>query len=1054
MIENDSKNGIFNRHQPSRDKNTRGIAFRAGKVIQSAEMNEMQSIEHARHRRVSDVMLREGDIVAGGVARLDPDTGELSIEKASVYLDGDIHDVEPQTLTISVTDDVTVGVWLIENYLTELDDPSLRNPAVGTRGANEPGAWRTIYETQWGTPENPPLGDDKSVNFYPVYQAKRGYLSAKEPPPHITAVTQAIAKYDVDSTGSEYIINGLSVRAVAGDGTEPQTYLIDAGRARIGGFAIEYPAARRIDFDARPQMMTVEGEPHLASGGSQRIWLNRRPLSAIEKVSITAEKTVTMTHANFNNSSDLLPDASVVSIISVSQGDVTYVEGNDFALMTGKIDWSLDGAEPATGSTYEVTYHYIRTTEVSDITDVGFVVDGAVSGSLILVDYTYHLPRLDRLCLDSEGEPQWLVGIAAPETPLPPAVPDNLLLLATIEQDWASTAETRPIRQDGNRLVTMSDLNTHNRRLDYLTEMLAQTRLEQTSSMQEAGRKRGLFADPFLSDNFRDLGSPQTAIVGGGILQLNIAPTAHWFTLDAPMTLPAENQVIVSQDAVTECLQINPYQAFDVLPALVDLSPDIDRWTVKKQAIVEEDSAEVLIHGSLWARTARPSSTLTLLSSESEALTFCRPIDVMVSVSGFGAGEFLDGVTFDGIPVAANGQVKADADGKLQFSITIPEKVPAGTKRVEVVGRGGTRGDAFFIADGKLITENFRRTRFSYIKNDPLAQTFTLSSLRQIAALEVWLCTVGQRPIRAQIRETLVGIPTQKILGEASLTPSQQTKGSNTFVFDSPIALSANVEYAIVILSDEAEPAVEVATLGEFDEKQQRWVTAQPYTVGALLSSSNASTWTPHNDKDLRFRLLATHYQQLTRNVDIGVLTVSEITDIAVFFTREIIGGGDNVTIVATMPDGRVLHLADGQTTAFNEPISGEITFTAKLMGTTTTAPILHKHIQVITGKIKNTGNYITRAIPAGANCRVRVLIDAFLPAGSQLQTFTRTDTQADWQALDRIGDRQLDDGQVELTYETGSTISATTVQVELRLSGHAGARPQLANLRTLVIEN
>lgn len=773
----------------------------------------------------------------------------------------------------------------------------------------------------------------------------------------------------------------------------------------------------------------------------------------IETVKITAEKTVTLTHANFNNAADTLPDASVAKIVSVTQGGTTYVEGTDFALQTGQIDWSLLGNEPATGTTYTVTYHYIRTASINDITRSGFVVSGAVAGSLILVDYTHHLPRLDRLCLDADGEPQFLPGIAALDNPLPPAVPDKLLLLATIEQDWVSAADVRAIRQDGHRLVTMADLNTHNRRLDYLTEMLAQTRLEQSSAMQESGSKRGLFADPFLSDQFRDGGSPQTAVVGGGLMQLNITPTAHWLSLPAPATLPQTRESVVAQPAVTGCMKINPYQAFDVMPAQITLHPDVDRWTVQKDAVTENDRAQVLIHARRWALTAKPSSSLTLLSSDSEAATYCRPISVAVSVVGFGVGERLDSVTFDGIEVPANGQVAADSNGEMTFIIDIPENVPAGTKRVHVIGRGGTAGDAYFVADGSIVTNNFRRTRFSYRRVDPLAQTFTLSQLRQIAAVEIGICTVGTRPIRAQIRETLVGIPTQTILGEATLTANEQQTGLNTLVFDAPVALSANVEYALVILSDEAAPAVQVATLGEFDADTQSWVTAQPYTVGALLSSSNASTWTPHNDKDLRFRLLATRYTQATRNVILGELDVTDITDIAVFFTREIIGGGDAVTVTAQLPGGDRLTFADGQTHALTAPLTGKITFTAHLTGTATTAPVLHKDIQILTGKIQSAGTYITRAIPAGPGCRVRVLVDAFLPAGSGLVVNYRLDSDFAWQTLSRISDKQLDDGTVELTYEAPTTVTANTVQVGLDLSGHAGARAQLSNLRVLVIE-
>ncbi|MGL4459789.1 MAG: hypothetical protein ACRCUB_15640, partial [Plesiomonas shigelloides] len=206
----------------------------------------------------------------------------------------------------------------------------------------------------------------------------------------------------------------------------------------------------------------------------------------------------------------------------------------------------------------------------------------------------------------------------------------------------------------------------------------------------------------------------------------------------------------------------------------------------------------------------------------------------------------------------------ADQKGTLRGKFTIPAKVQAGSKSVELVGNGGSRGSAVFVGEGILVSEvlqNVTRTTTTYY--DPLAQTFSLTEESQIGGVEVIVTAKGSTPISVQIRETQTGFPTQSILAESSIEPANITVGAwNRFEFKTPVRILANVEYAIVVLCNDPDGAVAIAELGKWDSTNGRWVTQQPYQVGVLLSSSNASTWTAHQDRDMTFRLLARRYTQ------------------------------------------------------------------------------------------------------------------------------------------------------------------------------------------------
>lgn len=52
--------------------------------------------------------------------------------------------------------------------------------------------------------------------------------------------------------------------------------------------------------------------------------------------------------------------------------------------------------------------------------------------------------------------------------------------------------------------------------------------------------------------------------------------------------------------------------------------------------------------------------------------------------------------------------------------------------------------------------------------------------------------------------------------------------------------------------------------------------------VGVLLSSSNASTWTVHNEADLWFELIGCQFEPKEKIVPIGVFTPARMSDVVI----------------------------------------------------------------------------------------------------------------------------------------------------------------------------
>lgn len=1072
------------------------LLYRDGYTLQGAELNEAQSASLARLKGIADALFKDGDVVRDASIIVDKATGAVRANAGAVYLCGAVREVAAAEFTIPTQDSVAVGVRLVENVVSELDDKSLYNPAIGSRGEGEPGAWRLRVDAVWGFD-----GDGGEGEFYPVYAVDDGELRAKEAPPTLDSFTQGIARYDRDSTGGgSYVVSGLTVLQAADDADGNQVYTVAEGRARVNGYGVELPTSRRLTYAAAPDLRVIDTEVHIADSasmteGGQRLTLAHPPLWRVTGLRITTRKTVTLTHGSYSGCSDVLPDTAVVSIVECRQGDTVYAQGADYKKSGDKVDWSPSGAEPATGSTYSATYDCVVSAEPLAQDADGFSVEGAVAGSNILISYEQALPRLDRLALTSDGQFQWIQGVASELNARAPDVPASLLPIATVMQTWR---ETRRVVNDGVRVVPFSETENINRRIDYVLREVSRQRLEADVFTRESGARAGLFVDPLLNDDMRDQGLEQTAAIipldGGGVLTLPVTATATALSADivAPTAAPWTPAVLLSQPLRTGSMRVNPYQAFDPLPAKVTLTPALDRWTETDtrwtSAVTQRFERTIYApndprHGQ---GIVSASSSAQNLGSTTTALEYLREIDVAYVIEGFGAGEQLASASFDGVPLAVSGT--ADGSGALSGTFRIPPNVPAGAKTVAFVGKGGTRASAVFVGQGELTVTTLRQVNtITTVWVDPLAQTVVLDRNVQLAGVDLWFTACGG-DARLQIREVQNGVPTRAILAEADIPRAAVVlNGGHTRVLlPAPLSLSANTEYALVVLCDDAETALAVAELSKFDPNSQTWVTSQPYQVGTLLSSSNGSTWTAHQEKDLTFRLLeAVFTAPSTGAADLGASTVTGATDLMLLALAETPTARTRVEYDLTLPGGEALTVAAGQPLRLATAISGAVKVTARLSGEENAGPVLWPGTQLVSGAVAESADYYSRSIPAQGAAKAVLVYDALIPSGAAVTPMLQMDG-GEWAGpaardggrprgasdagttlpasegesptgsggepgLVLDGTTQQGDGLVEYRFKSALS-NVNEIKVKLTLTGAGTARPQVRNIRLMAV--
>ena len=630
------------------------LLFRAGDGLQSRELNEIQTTLIHRLQGVADALLKDGDIVSGANLQIDADTGLVTLEAGRVYLPGAVREVPAATFTVPTEGRVAVGVRFSTRTITELEDPHLREPAVGVRNYQEPGAGRLQETLAWGW-EGSGTSDGQPGDFHAVYALDNGLLENRRQPPVLDGVIASLARYDYDANG-HYVTEGLGVRFLSTDAdAQEHIFSVAEGRANIDGFKVERSQSQRLRLPIDPDLQRVSSEPQVfndSGDGSMVVTINRPPLAQVIDIKVTQQKTETVVHGAFTGSRDVLTEPTVVAVLEVKQGGTTYTQGTDYKVVGDEVDWSPGGAEPAPGSSYQVTYQYIASITPTDLSDTGFKVTGVVQGSTMYIDYQWKLPRVDVLALTADGQVERIKGISQVRNPVAPTVPASRLALAEIAYDWRRGSEPT-VRNVAIRTIKVSELTAMQRQIADLYDLMALERLRVDANIREPAAKKGLFVDNFLDDDLRDQGVAQTGAIVAGVLTLPITASAQHAkdNGNALITLDYTLIPVIEQLARTGSMKINPYQAFEPVPARVTLNPAVDQFTVTNTTWASDVTERLITGSDVLEQVVETRRSEQVLASSSEEAQFLRALQVAYRVEGFGPSEVLAALRFDGIGI-------------------------------------------------------------------------------------------------------------------------------------------------------------------------------------------------------------------------------------------------------------------------------------------------------------------------------------------------------------------------------------------------------------------
>lgn len=800
-----------------------------GRSEQAREFTQIQSIFMEYMKRLGDTILKDGSIVEGcDIAISDK---RVTITSGKVYLGGLVRNVDGGIVNILGVGNETIGVALDESIVTEIDDPSFRDPAQGFENYGQAGAHRVKETVRFV------VNDSTSAVIYRLYN---GELINETVKPEIDIITDVLARRTFDESGN-YKVSGLELRTRNESDGEKIYLSLSEGKAYVKGYEIVKPSATKVPIEYSRETRQILNEPKTYLNNTTEYKLNNFPASQLTQVKCVVEVTETLTRGNIAGGLDYLGKTPVVDIVSVVQNGITFVKGKDYQLTNDAVDWSLTGNDPSPGTQYTVTWQYHKImsvgTDIELITDnennvskLKFLDGGAkpVNNTSFDIDYTFFLARKDLVCIDSVGKIEVLQGksdiVRLLETPLNK---DNSLLSVASILIYPNSTKV-DIMNFSVTAMSMEDLYKLVRRVEDSEYNQAIADLDQEAiDGESATNLKGIFTDGFVGFTKCDVNHSEFDIA----LDLDTCEITLPSTQDIDsmipgggsdigdfgtvITAPYREVVGVNQPNATDVMLVNPYAVYDKM-LLIQLTPAVDNWVESETVVVNQQVVKTEYFrrwwhhlGDSWADAEKRNwekvfgknnytddwgnngensiTTVEITQKKvlDEAIMYMR--QTQVKVEGFGFMPMQDNIEcyFDGtkVPISAispstsgtqDNTVRADASGKVTGRITVPPNVPCGSVTVELKCLQGS-GSTVYKAQGRhqIIQESVLTTTIIANLTDPLAQSFVFTDKDTLlTSVDLFFASKDDNaPLNIQIRNMVNGYPGSICYAETVVQP-------------------------------------------------------------------------------------------------------------------------------------------------------------------------------------------------------------------------------------------------------------------------------------------
>lgn len=403
--------------------------------------------------------------------------------------------------------------------------------------------------------------------------------------------------------------------------------------------------------------------------------------------------------------------------------------------------------------------------------------------------------------------------------------------------------------------------------------------------------------------------------------------------------------------------------------------------------------------------------------------------------------------------------LSVDGSGNVTGTIELQDgDLVIGQHEINIAGSAGTVAKAIYNNNPTSSLEDLRKV-FITSSTDaltPMAQTFKVNEERDLIAVKLDLdIGAGTDDVVVQIREVDGGSPSpSKILAESRVTyDNVQALGTWTrFDLSPTVPLLTDREYSINILTNNVDYTIAVAELGGTDLVTGDAIASQP-NAGTLQTSSNGTAWSIEQSKDLKFQLVGATYATTTKEVNLGVVTGTDISDFLVLANAQISDKDSQVSFVVTDPAANTYSIDKDQKFTLGAKQTGDFALKAVLQGSTLKSPIVFPNSELILGEINASGVYHSKKFTVPNAFGVKFIIEAKL-LGSGSYTPAIEDTTLDnYTNLTLSSSETMPDGWIRSTWTAaGITEVGTSNLSSIRITATSPSVASRVFLRNLIV--
>jgi hypothetical protein len=159
---------------------------------------------------------------------------------------------------------------------------------------------------------------------------------------------------------------------------------------------------------------------------------------------------------------------------------------------------------------------------------------------------------------------------------------------------------------------------------------------------------------------------------------------------------------------------------------------------------------------------------------------------------------------------------------------------------------------------------------------------------------------------------------------------------------------------------------------------------------------------------------------------------------------------GTSVHFVLTRASGEKNEVISEQNWQLSSYITENVTVTAVLKGTDKVSPTLFPHGVLVSGSMRASGTYVSRAFDIGTAVRISTYLKVQLPAGSSVSmSYDKVD--GTYIGIPSVASDPLNFGWTDNEFRLNS-ITTPKGRLLVQLSGTPAARPTISDLSAVLI--